>query len=222
MVVHLGRLKIVTRRKPGKCRYKHCPKDHKLVPGDRTFILTKLGKIGERTTIFYKAYHPDCFTLWSLWMIEQTPASRDGRKTMVMEPDVAQARAKLVRERARILRVIRTIESGDRLDRHITRLTEVDRLIGETGYPVLHYKGRRSKVSVEFGKFVEAVKSRYGSEMRVPKKVFTQAREMGKEAEFRKAMDNWHDEEIATIQARPGHMEDVMTDQEDEHGQDQG
>ncbi len=222
MVKHLGRLKIVTRRKEGQCRYKFCPKDRKLLPGDKVFILTKLGKIGDRTTIFYKAYHPDCFTLWCLWMMEQTPASKDGRKTMTLDSDVKVQRAKLVRERARILRAVRNIDSGDRLDRRIARLTEVDRLIGETGFPVLHYKGRKSSVDIEFKKFVDGVKSRYGSEMRVPKKVFNQAHDMGMEVQFKEAMDDWHDEEIERMKKQPLHMEDAMTDQEDQNGQEQG
>ena len=117
MVVHLGRLKIVTRRKEGKCRYKHCPYDHKLEPGKKVLILTKLGKIEGRTTIFYKAYHPDCFGLWALWMIDNTPISKDGRKSMELKTDIAKVRAKLVRERARILRAIRTIELGEKLDK---------------------------------------------------------------------------------------------------------
>ncbi|KKN47216.1 hypothetical protein LCGC14_0665050 [marine sediment metagenome] len=222
MVKHLGRLKIVTRRKEGQCRYKYCPKDRKLNPGDKVLILTKLGKIGTRTTIFYKAYHPDCFGLWALWMIDQTPISKDGRKSMELDSDAAKVRANLVRERARILRDIRTIESGDRLDRRIARLTEVDRLIGETGYPVLHYKGRKSAVLIEFEKFIQAVKDRYLSELRVPKKVFDQAKEMGMEGEFRDEMDIWHREEIVKVQKQAPHMEDTMTDQEDTNGQDQG
>ncbi len=213
MVVHLGRLKIVTRRKEGECRYKHCDKDHKLVPGEKVLILTKLGKIGTRTTVFYKAYHPDCFGLWAMWMIDQTPISKDGRKAMTLEPDAAKVRAKLVRERARILRSLRTIETGERLDKKIRRITEVDRLIGETGYPVIHYKGRRSIPMIEFEKFLVEVKERFESERRVPKSIWEKVRELGMESEFASEMAKWRKEETQQITKRPEHYEDKQEDE---------
>lgn len=199
---HLGRLKIVTRRKDGQCRYKHCPvPDHALTPGEKTMVLTKMGNIPGKSVIFYKAYHPDCFGHWVLWMCEQTLISKSGRRKMELPDDAKEERAKLVRERARILRAIRYEVSGDELTRKVERITEVDRLINETGYPVLRYKGRRGGALVGFDKFIEGVKDKYGAEIRVPKSIWDEAKEMGMEPEFREAMDSWHQQDVEKTQS---------------------
>ena len=198
MVTHLGRLRIVTRRKEGDCRYKYC--DRKLVPGQKVIVLTKMGTIEGRNTVYYKAFHPDCFCMWVVWMIEQTPTSKDGRRNMGLEPDAKKARAKLVRERARILRAIRYVESGDKLTDKITRLTEVDLAISETGYPVIQYAGRRSQHLIDLEKLIKEVKNRWDSERKVPKRVWDRVREMGMEPEFKEAMDNWHKEDVSKSQ----------------------
>lgn len=198
MVTHLGRLKIVTRRKEGDCRYKYCTK--KLMPGQKVMILTKMGTIESRTTIYYKAFHPECFCLWVMWMIEQTPISKDGRRTMELDSDAKEARSKLVRERARILRAIRLERSGDVLTSRVERLGEVDRLIAETGYPVIQYTRRRGEPLIALEKVVKKVKSRWDSERKVPKSVWDAVREMGMEPEFKEAMDNWHKEDVSRSQ----------------------
>jgi len=196
MVVHLGRLRVVTRRKEGRCRYKHCEKDNKLVPGDQTLVLTKMGIISGKATIYYKAYHPECFGPWVMWTCEQIPASRDGRKNMELSEEDKLSRLKLVRERARILRAIRKVTSGEKLSEKVERITELDTLINATGYPVMHYTGRRSQALVSFEKFVKEVKSRYKSEIRVPRSIWDKAIDMGMESKFRTEMDRWHREEI--------------------------
>ncbi len=215
MVVHLGRLRVVTRRKEGRCRYKHCEKDNKLVPGDQTLVLTKMGNISGKPTIYYKAYHTECFSPWLLWTCEQIPASKDGRKRMGLSEEDKTARLKLVRERARILRALRTV-TADRLAGKVERISELDLLITNTGYPVIHYTGRRSSALVAFGKFVKSVRDKYKSERRVPASLFTRAKEMGMESEFRAAMDEWHKEE--TERASSG--KDYESQEEDEEDKD--
>ena len=215
MVVHLGRLKMVVRRKKGKCVYKYCDKDNTVLPGDKVFLVTKMGGIPGRAgpVIFYKAFHRDCFGHWALFCWDTIELNSDGRPKMDLPDKEFNDRTKLVRERSRILRGIRTIESGDRLDKRIARLTEVDRLIGETGYPILHYKGRRSKSMIEFEKFIEEEKEQYGTEMRVPKKVFDQAKDTGMEAEFKSEMNKWRKEETQQVTSRPKHYEDIQEDE---------
>ena len=215
MVTHLGRLRVVTRRKEGRCRYKHCKKDNKLAPGDQVIVLTKLGVIGGKPTIYYKAYHPECFSPWLQWMVEQIPPSKDGRKTMGLSEGDKSARLKLVRERARILRALRTVSSGEVLTSKVERITKLDKLISETGYPVMHYTGRRSKSLVDFEKFIREVKTRYKSEIRVPKSAWDEAIAMGMEAEFRMEMDKWHSKDIAMSQSGQDY-ESSEEDKEDE------
>lgn len=196
MVVHLGRLKVVTRRKDGKCRYKHCEKDHKLVPGDRTLVLTKMGVISGKPTIYYKAYHPECFGPWVLWMCEQVPASRDGRKTMELSNEDKLVRLKLVRERARILRALRTV-TAEVLPAKVERITELDKLISKTGYPVMHYTGRKSKSSLDLESFIKEVKEKYGTARRVPVSMWERAKELGLESQFSTAMNEWYKEGVS-------------------------
>lgn len=195
MVVHLGRLKLVVRRIKGQCRYKNCPHDNIVLPGDKVFLLTKMGSLPNRPqAIFYKAFHKDCFLGWANWIWENQTPERDGRPAMDLKPEDKQRRAKLVRERARITRSLRRA-TADNLESKVERIAELDTLIAATGFPVIRYAGRRSKVVVDFGKFLKEVKDKYGSEMRVPKSVWTEAEEMGMVIRFEMEMNKWRQEE---------------------------
>ena len=90
-----------------------------------------MGSIGGRPTIFYKSYHPECFGHWALWMVEQTPTSKDGRRRMDIDPKLKEERAKLVRERARVLRAIRHA-TPDNLESKVERIGELDKLIADS------------------------------------------------------------------------------------------
>lgn len=215
MVVHLGRLKLVVRRKRGKCVYKHCPKSQTVMPGDKVFILTKMGSLPTRTgpVVFYKAFHRECFPKWADWVYENQTPQRDGRPTMDLDPKVKEHRAKLVRERARILRSLRRATT-DNLESKAERIGELDKLIAATGYPIVKYKGRRSRVIVDLDKFVKEVKAKYGSEMRVPRSIFDKAINMGVEGAFRLEMDKWRQDEHERARSSTKHYEDTLEDKE--------
>ena len=132
---------------------------------------------------------------------------------MDMDVELKENRAKLVRERARILRALRTVSSGEVLTSKVERITKLDKLISETGYPVMHYTGRRSKSLIDFEKFIREVKTRYKSEIRVPKSAWDEAIAMGMEAEFRVEM--WHSKDIAMSQSGQDY-ESSEEDKEDE------
>ena len=210
MAVHLGRLKIVTRRKDGTCRYKKCPNtNNRIKSGEKVLILTKMGSVEGKSTIFYKTFHPRCFGRWSLWMCEQTPTSRDGRKSMDMDSELKEQRAKMVRERARILRSLR-YSTTDNLESKVERISELDKDITATGYPIIQYKNRRSVPEIEFEKFLKEVKGKYQTEMRVPRKVYDQARDMGEVDRFTESMEQWRQERIKSTQRQ--HFEDKQED----------
>ncbi len=69
---------------------------------------------------------------------------------------------------------------------------------------------------VAFEKFVKSVRDKYKSERRVPASLFTRAKEMGMESEFRATMDEWHKEE--TERASSG--KDFESQEEDEEDKD--
>ena len=211
MVVHLGRLRLVVRRKPGKCVYKHCPKDHIVKKGEKVFVVTKQGNIPGRTVIFYKAFHKDCFGPWALYMFSTQSPERDGRPPIDLSPEDKIERDKLVRTRSRLLRRLRTVTEGDTLNRIVEHIATVDQQIKDTGHPVIVYTGRRSSTLVAFEKFVKSVRARYKSERRVPKSLYDRAKELGMESEFRAEMDKWRQEEIE--RARSG--EDFESQEED-------
>lgn len=213
MVVHLGRLRLVVRRKEGTCKYKFCPQDHTVRKGEKVFVVTKQGHIPGRTVIFYKAFHEDCFLLWATYMYKTQEPRSDGRPLMDLPPEKKSERAKLVRTRSRLLRRLRTVK-GDDLDRIVEHIATVDQQIKDTGYPVMVYAGRRSQVLVTFEKFVKSIKDRYKVERRVPASLFARAKEMGMEAEFREEMDKWHQEEIERLQSGED-FESAEEDKED-------
>jgi hypothetical protein len=219
MVKHLGRLKIVTKYKEGACNYKYCTvhesepgKVGRVLPGEKAFLLTRMGKIGTRTTIFYKTYHMKCFTEWAMWVFEQTPFERRGRKVMDLSPEDKQARGKLITTRARILRNLRTA-NAENIGRLIERIAEIDKQIIATGYPVLQFRGRRSKTKMTYDRFVQDVKNHYKHPLRVSKDMYTEAEKIGMLEQFRKDMEAWLDERNAETVARQG--EDFEASQED-------
>ena len=215
MVVHLGRLRLVVRRKEGKCKYKYCTQNNIVTKGEKVFLVTKQGHIPGRTVIFYKAFHKDCFVLWALYMHETMDPEGDGRPQMGLSQEDKRARAKLVRTRSRLLRRIRTTTQGDKLDSLVSHIALVDLEIKETGYPVAHYQGRRSQTLVNFSKLIKELKVKYGSEVRVPKSAWDEAIAMGMEAEFRVEMDKWHSKDIAMSQSGQDY-ESSEEDKEDE------
>lgn len=217
MVIHLGRLKLVVRRKDGKCRYKFCPHDNIVRKGEKVFLVTKQGHIPGRTVIFYKAFHKDCFATWALYVWETQEPRSDGRPLMDLTPEKKSERAKLVRTRARLLRRLRTVKE-DELDRIVEHIATVDQRIKDTGYPVMVYAGRRSEVLVAFEKFVKSVRDKYKSERRVPASLFARAKEMGMESEFRAEMDKWRQEEIERLQSGED-FESAEEDKEDPDGE---
>ncbi len=215
MVTHLGRLRVVTRRKEGRCSFKYCEKENKVTPGEQVLVLTRAGQINDRMTIFYKAYHPECFGPWVMWRCSQIPPSKDGRKVMGLEPEAKQARRKLVETRARLLRQLRVVTSGDKLTKMIERITALDESIRATGYPVIPYAGRKGVTLVSFDKFVAKVKEHYGHPLRVGQDMHEEAKRMGMGKQFDQAMREW-EEEVRTKayeQTRTG--SDYESQQED-------
>lgn len=202
MATHLGRLRIVTRRKEGKCTYLHCPKERKLLPGEQTFILSIKGMAGKVSTIFYKPYHIECFGPWAVWRASKVPVSKDGRKEMTLSPEDKMARLKLTRTRSRLLRELRGVKTGERLNRLVERIQALDLEIQETGYPVSPYKGRRSKNELIYVKFIREIKEHYGSWRAAPKAKLRHELIAGDNAipggeaiwgdRFDKDMDEWH------------------------------
>lgn len=195
MVEHLGRLKVVTRRKEGRCQFKFCPQDNKIQPGQQAIMLTRQGMAGDRKVIFARLWHPKpCFQEWIGWTVDRIPPNKGGRRTMELDDETKSKRAKLVRERARYLRRLRITKSGDTLDRAVARIQQLDAEIAETGYPVIPYKGRQSQADIDFRHLVETTKSSYRHPRRVPVAVWEKARGLGMEPQFNEAMDNWQQE----------------------------
>ena len=209
MVVHLGRLRLVIRRKKGRCVYKYCPKNNILRKGTKVFVVTKLGMISGRQTIFYKAFHRDCFGPWALYSWDTHDPNRDGRPSMSISGEDRDRRALLVRTRARLLRRLREVTTGKELDPLVVRIAEVDKDIEATGYPLLYHKGRRSKAEVEFDKFIGEVKDKYKSEMRVPKEVWDEAELMGFGTKFNEEMGKWRKEDLTGDTSTETQTEDM-------------
>lgn len=218
MVRHLGRLKIVTKRKEGTCNYKFCSdvmpdNNGKTLPGEKVFLLTKQGLIGARTAIFYKQYHMTCFVAWAMWTFGQTPISKDGRIGMGdISPEDKQVRQRLVRRKAQLLRDLRTV-SPDKLGDVVDRVAELDKQIIATGYPVLQYRGRRSKSKINYERFVQEVKDFYKAPQRVHHDMYEAARKIGMEDQFKKDMDEWLEEKQKVAIERQG--EDFEAGEED-------
>lgn len=218
MVVHLGRLKIVTKRKEVACTYKFCSdvvegNNGRILPGEKVFLLTKMGQIGTRTTIFGKYFHMTCFVAWAMWRYEQTPMSKDGRIGMQdISTEDKQARQRLVRNRAQLLRNLRTV-SGERLTRTVDRIAELDKEITATGHPILQYRGRKSKTKMTYERFVQDVKEHYKHPLRVGRDMYAEAEKIGMLEHFKKDMDTWLDECNARVIERQG--EDFEASQED-------
>ncbi len=218
MVVHLGRLKIVTKRKECACTYKFCSDTHpdnygRILPGEKVFLLTKMGMIGTRTTIFGKYYHMNCFIAWAMYTYEKTPVSKDGRIGMQdLSPEGKQARQRLVRQKAQLLRDLRTVTS-EKLGKITDRIAELDKQITATGYPQLQYRGRKSDSKTEYSKFWQEVKDRYQHPLRVPRDRSEDAARMGMGEQFTKDMREWHDERTKATIERQG--KDYETSQED-------
>lgn len=213
MVAHLGRLKVVTRRKDGTCNYKYCDRqDKKVSPGEKVFIITKMGKIGTRMTIFYKTYHRECFGPWAIWTLDQVAISKDGRKEMALSPEDKLTRQKLVTTRARLLRNLRTV-TGERLAGITDHIAELDKQITATGYPILQYRGRKSTTKVKYDRFLQEVKKFYQAPERVGQDMRDEAAKIGMLDQFRKDMDAWYYEKQQATIAKQG--EDYEARQED-------
>lgn len=220
MPKHLGRLKIVTKYKEGACNYKHCivheddnpGKTGRVLPGEKVFILTRMGKIGTRTTIFYKNYHEDCFVAWAMWTFGQTPVERRGRKVMDLSPEAKKERERLVATKARMLRKLRTA-TKETLGKITDRIHVLDEQIAATGHPVLQYRGRKSKTKMTYERFLQDVKKHYQAPERVGKDMRDEAEKIGMLEQFNKDMDTWfYEKQRATIE-RQG--KDFETSQED-------
>lgn len=204
MVAHLGRLKVVTRRKDGTCNYKYCDRqDSKVSPGEKVFIVTKMGRIGIRTVIFYKTYHRECFGPWAIWTLDQVAISRDGRKGMALDHEKKIARQKLITTRARLLRNLRTT-TGERLSGITDRIADLDKQITATGYPILQYRGRKSDSKTAYSKFWQEVKDHYQHPLRVPHTKSEEAARMGMSEQFTKDMREWSDERTKATIERQG------------------
>lgn len=218
MVVHLGRLKIVTKRRECACTYKYCsdvvPDNYgRILPGEKVFLLTKMGKIGERTTIFGKYFHMTCFVAWAMWIHKRTPTSKDGRIGMEnISPEDKQVRQRLVRQRAQLLRDLRTANT-ETLGKMTDHIADLDKQIIDTGYPILQYRGRKSDSKTEYDRFWQEVKDRYQHPLRVPGTESEKAARMGMGARFSKDMSEWNDERNRETIERQG--KDYEANQED-------
>jgi len=187
----------------------------KTLPGEKVFLLTKQGLIGARTAIFYKQYHMTCFVAWAMWTFEQTPMSKDGRIGMTdLSPEDKQARQRLVRRKAQLLRDLRTI-SPDRLSKVVDSIADVDKEIAKTGYPILEYRGRRSKSKVNYERFLQKVKDFYQHPRRVGRDMFEEAKKIGKEVQFEDDMKEWVKEKDAETIARTQQGQDFEAGEED-------
>ena len=220
MVIRLGRLTVLTRRKEGKCTFPHCPQDREVKPGQQAVVLSVAGRINDNRVIFWKLYHPECFGPWLLWKCEQVPASKNGRKVMELAPEAKEARQQLVRTRARLIRSLRVVKTPEKLDTLVIRISGLDGQIRDTGYPAIPFKGRRSRMDTRYEKFLSEVKERYKDPRRVPKRVRNEFTKMGMEERFNRDMNTWYDENVATAQEAQGSdWETEHTDEEDEHGE---
>jgi len=76
----------------------------------------------------------------------------------------------------------------------VDTIAAIDEEIKATGFPVIPYRGRRSKAELDLEKHITYVKERYGHPIRVHRRELAKAKEMGKEREFIAAMDEWHTE----------------------------
>lgn len=216
MALHLGRLRVVTRRKEGKCIYKLCEKEHLISPGDQVVVRTKAGNINGQPTIFYTMFHPECFGPWLIYRCSQIPPSALGRKIMDLSPEDKTTRALQIRTRARLLRSLRKTNSGDKLTVLVDRISGLDEEIKETGYPVLYYQGRRSVSVIVLEKFIADIKNRYPNPRSVPVDEWHEAEQLGIEMGFNKAMVEWSKETTAaTIAKQKPDIESSEEDQEE-------
>ena len=216
-MIHLGRLKMVVRRKEGRCVYKHCKKGGRVMPREKVFLLTKMGTLPGRAhpVVFYKAFHQKCFALWSKFVWEtQTPA-KDGRQAMNLSIENKDIRLKLVRERARVLRQIRQTTNPDKLTTKVGRIANIDREIEATGYPVLKYQGRRSMTTIKLEKFVQEVKDHYKNPISVGRDMYEIAEKNGYGKEFDDAMRKWDEEVRQKVYERTAANPDYEASQED-------
>lgn len=210
MAVHLGRLKIVTRRKLGQCRYPLCPKDRVLSPGEQTIVVTKrITMGGNPNAIAYKAFHPDpCFGAWATWTAAQIPESRSGRKIMDISPEQKEERDHIVRTRARLLRRLREVKSPTKLDELVARIAGLDAELKEMGLPVIPYRGRRSAAEVDLGKLIKEAKEKHESPQRVPREMWKRAKALGMEQQFSDAMDQWYNTITSEVSSKQYETED--------------
>lgn len=215
MPVHLGRIRVITRRKEGKCTHKNCPEDKRVAPGQQVVVLSKGGRVNDKPMVFYKLFHTYCFGPWLEWRCGEIPVSKSGRKVMELSSEDKAHRAKLIRTRARLTRNLRRERNPDKLTVLVERITDLDSLIRDTGYPVLSYQGRRSEVTLRYNKFLQDVKAFYQHPLRVPPDMFEQARNIGKEDEFRKDMDRWQEEVDRVVKERTEQYPDSETGEED-------
>jgi len=220
MVTRLGRLRVVTRRKEGKCNYPNCEQDRVLQPQQQVVVLSIQGTINDKRVIFWKGYHPECFGPWLEWKVKQIPASKDGRKVMTLSPETKTARAKLVRTRARLIRSLRNVQSSEKLDTLIIRISGLDGQIRDTGYPIIPYVGRRSGMDIVYEEFLGRVKERYKDPRRVTRQIREEFVKMGMEERFNQDMEAWYNEKTtATIEQQGSDYETEQEDKEDEHGE---
>lgn len=219
MARHLGRLKVVTKYKEGNCNYKYCTANEdkpgkigRVLPGEKVFVLTRMGKVGTRTTIFYKNYHKECFLPWAIWTFDQIPIERRGRKVMDLSPEDKKERDRLISTRARLLRNLRTVDA-ESVSKVAERIADLDRQITGTGYPILQYQGRKSDSKTEYDRFWQEVKDHYKHPLRVPGTESEEAARMGMGAQFSKDMSEWNDERNRETIERQG--KDYEANQED-------
>ena len=164
MVKHLGRLKVVVRRKDGECGYPDCSKDRKIVPGDKVFLLTRGGSLPNRPfVIFQSIFHRDCFGPYVLYRFDKLEMVPTGRPPVIqLDPVIKNRRKNWLHERSKLIRSLKNIQQTDQLSRVIGQIDRINKKVEATGYPISGY-GRRSKNDVLFGKFIKLMKKRWAA-----------------------------------------------------------
>lgn len=222
MVKHLGRIKVVVRRKSGECGYGACTHNREIVPGDKVFLLTKAGSLpGKPFVIFSKVYHRDCFGPYMLDRFDKLEMQDGGRPSMTLDSVMHNKRKNWLHDRAKLIRQLKLIQDPDQLTRIIRKIDKINTNIENTGYPISGY-GRRSQNDILFGRFIHTMKKKWEAPTDIKVRLETQVRwavkEMtkngivDKEAAIEAVLVKWQeevDERIRLGRARSPTYEEV-------------
>lgn len=177
MVKHLGRLKVVVRRKQGKCGYPNCIRNREIEPGDKVFLLTKGGSLPDKPfVIFQTVFHRDCFSPYILYRFDELKMKDGGRPSIIQLDKATKTKRKnWLHERSKLIRQLKNIQDSEQLSRLISKIEKISSNIENTGYSIGKY-GRRSKNDKDFNTFVKMMKERWSAPTDIKRRLESQVK----------------------------------------------